>query len=72
MRKIKLKTIMAGPGGCFDPGQIISVEDDLAYSLIAGGYAEYVDQAEQKYETAAIEPQEKAVLPRKKHGKFKK
>jgi hypothetical protein len=72
MRKIKLKTIMAGPEGCFDPGQIISVEDKLACSLVVVGYAEYVDQAEQKYETVVIEPQEKAVLPRKKHEKFKK
>ncbi len=73
MRQIKLKTTMAGPEGCFYPGQIISVEDDLAGVLVAGGYGEYAgggrQEYEQGYETAAVEPPEKAVAPRRKPRK---
>jgi len=72
MRKIKILTIMAGPGGCFSPGQIIGVEDDLAHALVAGGYGEYADGGRQEYETATAEPPENAMKKppkRRKAGK---
>ena len=41
--KIRLKTIMAGPGGSAGPGDVVDVPDDEASALIEGGYATAVD-----------------------------
>lgn len=43
MRRVRLKTLMAGPLGIHQPGTIIDSAD--AAALIAGGYAEAVEQA---------------------------
>ena len=42
--KIRLKTIMAGPGGSAGPGDVVDVPDDEASALIEGGYATAVDE----------------------------
>lgn len=42
--KIRLKTIMAGPGGAAGPGDVVDVPDDEASALIEGGYATAVDE----------------------------
>ncbi|MFM2345357.1 MAG: hypothetical protein RL654_110 [Pseudomonadota bacterium] len=42
--KIRLKTIMAGPGGSAGPGDVVDVPDDEAAALIEGGYASAVDE----------------------------
>jgi hypothetical protein len=41
--RVKLRTIMAGPSGTFQPGQIADLHDDQAHALVAGGYADLVD-----------------------------
>jgi len=71
MKKVKLLTTMAGPEGCFVPGQVIDVDEKKAKELISGGYAEAVEEKTVKpaeAEAAAIEPPEKAVKkpPRRK------
>ena len=40
--KVKLKTLMAGPGGCFQPGETIDVKEAEARALVSGGFAEAV------------------------------
>ena len=63
--KVKLKTIMAGPGGGCDPGSEIDVDKKTADALIDGGFAQAIEP-----EAAVIAPQEKAVKPRvAKRGK---
>ncbi len=58
--KVKLKTLMAGPEGVFQPGSVIDLAMDEADSLVAAGYAELVDRP---VETAAFEPGNQAVRP---------
>ena len=41
--KIKMRTILAGPMGNMQPGQVVDVPDDTARTLIDGGFAEAVD-----------------------------
>ena len=58
---MRLKTLLAGPGGCHQAGSEIDVDDKQAKELIAGGYATAAapgaPQPQQKQapiETAAI------------------
>ena len=60
--RIKLKTIMAGPDGSTDPGHEIEVDAKTAKELVAGGFAEEVEHIE----TASIQPEEKAQIPKPK------
>lgn len=60
--RIKMKTLAAGPNGVLSPGQEVEVAGDLARALIEGGYAEAVEKI---WETAAAEPPEQAVSPKK-------
>jgi hypothetical protein len=55
---IKLKTLMAGPGGVYPSGSVISVEN--GEELIKGGYAEMVSpEADDKEEIEAALPKKK-------------
>ena len=58
--RVKLITIMAGPGGSYDPG-LAELPDDVAKDLIKSGYAEAIEEV---VETASIEPPKKAVKPK--------
>jgi hypothetical protein len=42
--KIRMLSIMAGPDGNADAGQVIERPDDVARGLIEAGYAEEVDE----------------------------
>ena len=68
--KVRLKTLMAGPEGVFPPESVVNVSREEAEALIAGGFAEPLDQPEKPavadldpVETAAIEPGIRAVKP---------
>ena len=68
--KIRLKTLMAGPEGVFPPGSVIEVSPEEARTLIAGGFAEQVEQLGKPQaaepapvETAAVEPGSRAMKP---------
>jgi len=41
--KVKIKTLLAGPGGIIQPGQIADVDPEQAVALIAGGFAVAVE-----------------------------
>jgi hypothetical protein len=58
--KVRLKTLMAGPDGMFQPGSVIDLEGNEAQSLVSAGYAEPI---ERPVETAAFEPGNRAVRP---------
>jgi len=58
--KVRLKTLMAGPEGVFQPGSVIDIDPDKAGALISAGYAEHL---ERPVETAAFEPGNHAVRP---------
>lgn len=80
--KIRLKTMLAGPGGSYSPGTH-DVPEQFARELIEGGYAEALEApASAKApvevaapepltvpETAMVEPSETAVMPRAKGRK---
>ena len=68
--RVRLKTLMAGPEGVFLPGSVIEVSPEEANALIAGGFAEQVEQSGKTeatepapVETAAVEPGYRAVRP---------
>ena len=68
--KVRLKTQSAGPNGSFAPG-IHDIPEAFARQLVEGGFAEALeDEAGPPepppavIETAAIEPAEKAVIPK--------
>ena len=44
--RIKLKTSMAGPTGCFPAGRVLDVNKRMAEELLAGNYAVSVETAE--------------------------
>lgn len=76
--KIRMKTLAAGPEGVLQPGQEVDVDDALAKEWIARGYAEEVETglaeeaSEAVRETAAVEPPEQAVTPKKTTRQRKK
>lgn len=64
--------MMAGPDGCVAAGQVVPVSDEEAERLIAGNYAEAVDEPKAKakpvekpavVEEATAPPAERAVGP---------
>lgn len=69
--KIRMRSIMSGPGGSHAIGEELIVGDQVdaasARSLIAGGYAEEIIEPQEK---AVISPPEKAVIaPAEKRGR---
>jgi len=67
--KVKMKTLAAGPDGVYPPGIEVDLPHKQAMALIEGGYAEAVGQVR---ETAAVEPPEQAVMPKKTTRRKKK
>jgi hypothetical protein len=66
MRRIKMKTISAGPDGAMEAGKVYPVSNEIAQSLVNGGYAEYVEDL--KLEKAINQEElEKALHPEAKH-----
>jgi 4'-phosphopantetheinyl transferase EntD len=51
--KVKMNTIMCGPEGNFQPGQIAEFEDKKAKDLINGGFAEKYEDPEEAARKAA-------------------
>lgn len=43
--KLKLRTLFAGPVGCYQPGTVVEFSPEVAEQLLAGGYADRVDGA---------------------------
>lgn len=41
--RIRLRTLMAGPGGVRQPGEVFDATEDEAFALVLGRYAEFVD-----------------------------
>lgn len=60
--RIRMKTTAAGPDYNYQPGQEVDVPKALALQWIEQGHAEPVGTVK---ETAAVEPPEKAVTPKK-------
>lgn len=58
--KVKMRTIMAGPGVAAQPGEVIEVSSEVGASLVQGGYAEPVK--EQPVETATVSAAETAAV----------
>lgn len=76
--KIRMKTLMAGPGGVAFPGQIVDVPPETGRLLIEGGYAEAVERVrpaaggrgDSEIEAAtAPEAPEQALSPRGKRSR---
>ena len=65
MVRVKLLTRMAGPAGNFPAGMEVMVAEDLAQSLVAGGFALRVDPPAPAVEEAVVSPPERAVTRRK-------
>ena len=61
MVRVKLLTRMAGPAGNFPAGMEVMVAEDLAQSLVAGGFALRVDPPAPVVEEAVVQAPEKAV-----------
>jgi len=75
MKKVRLRTLMAGPEGCHPSGSVISLEDAQADELVSAGYAEYVEEpkpSQDVIEVAVVEAPEKAILPRRKARRLKR
>lgn len=53
--KVRLNTIMAGPPGTVQPGQIVDLDAETAHSLVAGGYAQELAAAAPPTGTAITE-----------------
>jgi hypothetical protein len=71
--KIRLKTLMAGPGGVVRPGEVVDLPGDQARELIAGGFAELAEKPKPEpppIKTATAEAPERAVT--RPRGKPKK
>lgn len=59
--KIKLLTLMAGPAGTYNAGQVIDMPEAQAEELICGGYALACEMPAKKavvMETATVQPPE--------------
>lgn len=71
--RVKMKTMMCGPAGNFNIGQVADLEDEQATALVEGGYAEVVEVTAGVdaggAETADIAIPETAVAPNQKRGK---
>ncbi len=60
MRRVKYRTVSAGPDGVRQPGQVAVVSDEEAAALEAGGFAGVLEGREEEPETATTEPPERA------------
>lgn len=75
MVKVRMRTLMAGPGRTVQPGEEVSFDDATAQVLVAAGAAVLVDKPVQpvpevkEREAAVVEPEEQAVQPRPKGKK---
>jgi hypothetical protein len=72
--RVKLKTLMCGPAGNFNIGQVADFDDFEAQALIDGGYADAVDfppvaAPATVAEVAAIAAPEVATAINQKQGK---
>lgn len=63
--RVRMKSLMAGPAGVAQPGQVIDLAAAEAYDLIERGYAEQVDDPA-AVERAIAPPPESADLPRRR------
>lgn len=61
--KIRMKTLAAGPDYLYQPGQEVDVPESVALAWIKLGNAEPVGT---ERETAAVEPPEQTVMPKKR------
>lgn len=59
-----MKTLMAGPAGAAQPGQVIERSLSECEALVAGRFAEWVERPAPVIETATAEPPRNAALPR--------
>ena len=67
--QVRLKTIMAGPAGTGQPGDVVDLPTAQAYALIEGGYAAQLGAETPTPagpETATAAPPERAVPARGK------
>lgn len=63
--KIKLLTLMAGPAGTYNAGQIVDMQEVQAKDLIDRGYAVACEMSVKKavvMETATVQPPETTAL----------
>lgn len=65
--RVRMFTLAAGPQGCFSPGQVVDLPDDLARSFLAGHAAELVEsETPPVAETVPVEPVlETQIAPRR-------
>lgn len=67
-RKVKMRTLSAGPKGVWLAGSEYLIDEDDAEALVGGGYASYVDAvsapSQEAMEIASVEPPERAVRAR--------
>lgn len=66
--RIRMTALMAGPDGVVFPGQVVDVSPEHAKSLMDGGFAVVAEKPQspqrQAPESTAIDPPEKAVIPK--------
>jgi len=78
METVRMITLMAGPLGVFQPGQVVNLPAQAAQALVAGGYATAegtplpISPGREVAETAAVEPPERAVKPSPRRRKTAK
>ncbi len=58
--RVRMITLMAGPGGVYQPGQEVDVDPQIARALAEAGYAVIVAELA---EVAAVQAPERAVVP---------
>lgn len=46
--KVKLKTILAGPDGCKQPGAILEVDEKIGQHMLDNGYADMAEEPKEK------------------------
>lgn len=74
--QIQMKTLLAGPAGVWQPGEIVTVSVETGKALVAGGFAEEISLQQsavggqpEENETATAPEGEKAVMPAVRSGK---
>ena len=66
--KIKLTSLMAGPGGVHQAGEVVDVSEVAGLALVNGGFAVVVVERAAAIETATVEQGEMAVAPEQQVG----
>lgn len=58
MTKLRMRTLYAGPLGIYYPGDLLTVEEDVAAELVGGGFADQLESSASapKVETAEAPP----------------